>query len=128
MSTADPRHTPDAVEQVRRLEMLVRDGRERLSAPTITNLDHSRGRLEEAADSLRTLQMGLPGHTPAETAALRVQLGKLRAEIARLTVLLDSAATFYTGWVRLASSMIAGYQADGNPARPEAVRRLWLEV
>lgn len=128
MIAADTSHTTDAAAEVRRAQMLVQDARERLTVPSIANLDHCRSRLEEAADGVRALQTGLPGHQPAQKAALLLQLGTLRTEIARLAQLLDSAAGFHTGWVRLGSSLIAGYQADGNPARPEPVRRLSLEI
>jgi len=118
----------DPTVQVQALESVVRQARERLIAPSPANLDECRGRLEEAVNALRQLQMTLPGNDPVRNATLRAPLAALRAEIARLKTLLDNAAAFHHGWMRLAASIIAGYQADGNPAPTETIRRVWLEV
>jgi hypothetical protein len=118
----------DPEAAVRQLQAMVRKARMRLTAPTIENLDDCRGRLEQAIGLLRQLQTGLPSGDPKRDAALRAPLGELRAEIARVNILLDGAAAFHTGWVRLAASMVAGYKADGNPAQPESIRNVWLEV
>jgi hypothetical protein len=118
----------DPEAAVRQLQAMVREARMRLTAPTIENLDDCRGRLEEAISLLRQLQTGLPSGNPQRDTALRAPLGELRAEIARVNILLDGAAAFHTGWVRLAASMVAGYKADGNPAQPESIRNVWLEV
>jgi hypothetical protein len=120
--------TADPAAAVRELQAMVREARMRLIAPTIENLDDCRGRLDQAIGLLRQLQTGLPTGDPKRDAALRAPLGQLRAEIARVTILLDGAAAFHTGWVRLAASMVAGYKADGNPAQPESIRRICLEV
>lgn len=113
---------------VRSLQIMVRDARARLTNPTIENLDDCRCRLEKAAESLEQLQNTLRKGDCKTDAALALPLGTLRTEIARLSVLLDGAAAFHTGWVRLAASMISGYTADGNPAQPEARSRVVLEV
>jgi hypothetical protein len=120
--------TADPTEAVRELQAMVREARARLIAPTLENLDDCRGRLDQAIALLRELRTGLPSGDPKRDAALRAPLGELRAEIARVTILLDGAAAFHTGWVRLAASMVAGYKADGNPAQPESIRRICLEV
>jgi hypothetical protein len=121
-------HTADPAAVVRQLQAVVRDAGTRLTAPTIENLDDCRRKLEEAAAVLSQLQTGLPGGDRKRDAALAVPLGALRTEIARLTILLDGAAAFHTGWVRLAGSMVSGYTADGNPAPPEARSRVVVEV
>jgi len=118
----------DPAAAVRALQSLVREARARLVNPTIENLDDCRGRLEEAAEALGHLQANLPGGDRQRDAALAAPLGTLRAEIAQLTILLDGAAAFHTGWVRLAASMVSGYTADGSPAQPETRSRVVLEV
>lgn len=117
----------DPASVVRALQSVVRDARERLTDPTIENLDDCRGRLEEAAEALGQLQASLRGGD-CKRDALALPLGKLRGEIAQLSILLDGAAAFHTGWVRLAASMVSGYTADGNPAAPDFCSRVVLEV
>ena len=116
----------DPVPAVRALQSMVREARACLTAPTIENLDDCRGGLEEAAEALGQLQARL--RRGDGNRALALPLGTLRAEIAQLAVLLDGAAAFHTGWVRLAASMISGYTADGSPAQPAARSRVVLEV
>jgi len=113
---------------VQHLQETVRQARAHLVSPTPENLDQCRTRLDEAVSQLRRLQSALPSGNFRDDASLRAPLGELRAEIARLNILLDGAAAFHTGWVRLAASMVAGYTADGTPGQPEPARRVWLEV
>ena len=93
----------DPASAVCALQSLVREARARLVNPTIENLDDCRGRLEEAAKGLGHLQANLPGGDRQRDATLAAPLGTLRAEIAQLSILLDGAAAFHTGWVRLAA-------------------------
>ncbi len=118
----------DHLAAVNELQHVVRGARMLLTEPTVANLNDCRGRLEEVVKGLNQLQTNLPGGNFKRDAALRAPLGTLRADIARLTILLDGAAAFHTGWVRLAASMVAGYTADGTPGKPEPSRSLWLEV
>jgi hypothetical protein len=118
----------DPAAAAKQLEAMVRDARRMLTAPTPEILDECCHRLAEAAGVLRQLQTGLPSGDAKRDAALRALLGDLRAEIARLTILLDGAAAFHNGWVRLAASMVAGYTAEGTPAQPETAPRVMLEV
>ena len=113
---------------VKQLQQSIRDARALLIAPTPENLNDCQGRVDEAVTVLRQLQTRLPGGDSKRDSSLRAPLAELRAEIARLNTLLESAATFHTGWVRLAASMVAGYTADGTPGQPEPARRVWLEV
>ncbi len=119
---------PDPASGLRRVQEMVRDARALLVAPTPENLEECRRRVDEAVNVLRQLQSGLPSGDLKRDSALCAPLGELRAEIARLHVLLDGAAAFHTGWVRLAASMVAGYTADGTPGTPEPKRRVWMEV
>jgi hypothetical protein len=118
----------DPVAVVGELRVIVRDARMRLTAPTVENLDDCRRRLNEAATAFEQLQTALPTGDRARDAALAVPLGALRAEIAAVAILLDGAAAFYTGWMRLASSMVSGYTAHGTPPSSEGRRRVLLEV
>lgn len=120
------RRDPSAT--VKQLQERVRQARAQLISPTPENLDECRRRLDEAVNQLRQLQTLLPSGDFRRDSSLRAPLGELRAEIARLNILLDGAAAFHTGWVRLAASMVAGYTADGTPGQPEPARRVWLEV
>jgi len=118
----------DPVATVKQLQETVREARAQLVSPTPENLDECRRRVDQAVNLLRQLQTGLPSGDFRRDSSLRAPLGELRAEIARLNILLDGAAAFHTGWVRLAASMVAGYTADGTPGQPEPARRVWLEV
>jgi len=118
----------DPAATVKRLQETVREARAQLISPTPENLQECRWRVDEAVNTLRQLQTALPSGDLHRDASLRMPLGELRAEIARLNILLDGAAAFHTGWVRLAASMIAGYTADGTPGQPEPARSVWLEV
>jgi len=118
----------DAAATVRQLQETVRDARAQLISPTPENLDECRRRVDEAVKVLRQLQAGLASGDFRRDSSLRAPLGELRVDIARLNILLEGAAAFHTGWVRLAASMVAGYTADGTPGQPEPMRRVWLEV
>lgn len=118
----------DPLATVRQLQETVREARAQLISPTPENLDECRRRVDEAVNVLRQLQTGLPSGDFHRDSSLRAPLGELRSEIARLNILLEGAAAFHTGWVRLAASMVAGYTADGTPGQPEPARRVWLEV
>jgi len=118
----------DAGSTIQHLQETVRHARTQLISPTPENLEQCRTRLDEAVNLLRRLQTSLPSGDFRHDSSLRAPLGELRAEIARLNILLDGAAAFHTGWVRLAASMVAGYTADGTPGQPEPARSVWLEV
>jgi hypothetical protein len=74
------------------------------------------------------LQSSLPSGDSSRDGALAAHLASLRTEIAGVQILLDGAAAFYAGWMRLAASMFSGYTANGNPAPPETGRRVLVEV
>jgi hypothetical protein len=117
-----------AVVAVLQLHTVVRDGRQRLTSPTIENLDYCRCRMDEAANGFRQLQASLATVGRKPDAVLSSSLAALRAEIARVGILLDSAAAFHTGWMQRAGSMISGYTAKGTPDMPENRRRVILEI
>ena len=118
----------DPVAVVGELRVMVRGARMQLATPTVENLDACRRRLNEAATAFERLQIALPTGDRVRDAALAAPLGALRAEIAAVAILLDGAAAFYTGWMRLASSLISGYTAHGTPPPSEVRRRVLLEV
>lgn len=110
------------------LRDLIRDVCLRLIDPTVANLDECGRRLTETAPLFRQLQAGLPSGDRKRDAALREPLQGLRADLNRAAALLDGAASFHAGWLRLTESIVAGYTAGGAPAMPEARRTVWLEV
>jgi len=118
----------DHMAAVQHLQGMVRDARALLTDPTVANLNDCRSRLEEAVQALHELQTRLSSGNFRRATALRAPLGALRADIARLSMLLDSAAAFHAGWVQLAASLVAGYTAKGTPGQPEPSRSVWLEV
>ena len=99
-----------------------------LTNPTAESLDACRIRLEEAVHGFGRLQSSLPSGDSSRDRALSAPLGALRTEIAGVQILLDGAAAFYTGWMRLAASMVSGYTANGSPAPPETGRRVLVEA
>lgn len=123
-----PAGSQDHTAVVKGLQSMVREARARLISPTPENLEECRRRVDDAVNVLREVQTGLSAGGHRRYASLRAPLGELRAEIARLNILLDGAAAFHSGWVRLAASMVAGYKADGTPGPTEPARRVWLEV
>ena len=126
---ADHRHQPtQAVAAVRQLHAVVRDASQRLTSPTIENLDYCRCRMDEAADAFRQLQAAITVGGRKQDAALSASLAELRAEIARVGILLDSAAAFHAGWIQRAGSMVSGYTDKGTPVMPEGRHRVILEI
>ena len=123
---ARDKHSPAAV--VHELLATVRDARPLLTNPTAERLEACRARLEGAASALGRLQSSLPSGDRSGDGAVDAQLGALRIEIAGVQILLDSAAAFYTGWMRLAASMFSGYTANGNPAKAETGHRMLVEA
>jgi len=117
-----------AVVAVLQWQTMVRDARQRLISPTVENLDYCRCRMDEVANGFRQLQASLAGIGRRPDAALSTSLSALRTEIARVGILLDSAAAFHTGWMQRAGSMISGYTAKGTPDLPESRRRVILEI
>ena len=128
MAADNRRKSLQPVTAVRQLRAVVRDARERLTSPTIENLDYCRCRMDEAADAFRQLQAAIPAGGRKPDAVLSAALGELRAEIALVGILLDSAAAFHAGWIQKASCMVSGYTDRGTPAMPEDRRRVILEI
>ncbi len=118
----------DHAEAVAALQSVMRDARLQLTQPTVENLDACCERLNEAASALRQLQTELPAADRRATAELSFALKDLRAEIARFCILLDGAASFHTGWMRLARCIASGYTATGLPATAQATPRVLLEI
>lgn len=123
---ARDKHSPAA--GVRELHGMVHEARTLLTNPTAETLDVCRMRLEDAVNALGRLQSSLTSGDASQDGALAAHLASLRTEIAGVQILLDSAAAFYTGWMRRAASMFSGYTASGNPAPPEAGQRVLVEA
>jgi hypothetical protein len=123
-----PVQASDQMGAVAHFQRAVRHASQLLTEPSVANLDDCRGRIEQTVIAMHRLQAGLPSGNFKQDATLRRALGCLRADITLLTILLDGAAAFHSGWVRLAASMVAGYTAAGTPGQPELSRSVWLEV
>lgn len=126
------RHIPaegaSQAARVRELQTMVREARALLTNPTAEHLEACRSRLEEAVHALGRLQSSLPTGDPSRDKPLAAPLGALRTEIAGVQTLLDGAAAFYSGWMRLACSMASGYTANGSPAPSETRYRVLVEA
>jgi hypothetical protein len=128
MAVDNRRKSLQPVTAVRQLHAVVRDARERLTSPTIENLDYCRRRMDEAAGAFRQLQAAIPAAGCKPDDDLSTSLAELRVEIARVGILLDSAAAFHSGWIQRAGGMVSGYTDKGTPAAPEATSRVILEI
>lgn len=92
-------------------------------------VDASPAALEECAQALeqahahllRARGEGMPGLPPEA-------IQELRREIGRLAAILEQAATFHQGWVRLRNALTAGYSCHGAPAEFCPQPRLKLEA
>lgn len=124
----DNQHPVDAAAATGQLRDVIRDVCLRLIDPTVANIDECRRRLGETGLLFHQLQSSLPTGDRKRDAALRAPLQGLRADLNRAAVLLDGAASFHAGWIRMAESLVAGYTAGGSPGTPEARRTVWLEV
>jgi len=118
----------DLTTDILRLQNVLREARMQLIGASVENLDNCQCQVSDAADQLRQLQMAIGREKKKRAAGLSAPLRDLRAEITYIAILLDSAAAFHTGWVRLARSLSSGYSAGGTPVHPEAARRVALEM
>jgi hypothetical protein len=77
-------------------------------------------RLKELETAVRS---GENGHGKV----LRTELRRLRKELAQANALLEHAASFHSGWMRLLASITGGYNPQGEPARREPIRRISIQ-
>lgn len=77
-------------------------------------LESSLESLQRAVFEMSDLQIQV--QRTLQNADARPLAYALRAEIMRASRLLQSLASFYSGWERILGTMSAGYTACGNPA------------
>ena len=65
-----------------------------------------------------------PVSSPGSDDAALEQARLLQTSIGRATRLLESAAAFYTNWIRYLSALCGGYTGQGQPAALERGARL----
>lgn len=118
----------DPVAMVAQFLGKVREARGILSNPTADNLDECRRKLDVVAAEFQQSQALFPNVDLSGRTVLAAELGKLRAEIMRIAILLDGASGFYRGWIRLVGSMASGYTASGTPAPLETRGQVLLEI
>ena len=91
-------------------------------------LDRSAALLENARRGLRAAVDSFNLSDPPARARIRAKLGELQKGLRGHGMLLERAAGFYDGWVRLRNSLTGGHTAQGEPAPAEPGRRLLIEA
>jgi hypothetical protein len=91
-----------------------------MTSPTPEVLNRTAELLATAASCLDPPR----GHSPH---MLREAIS-LRASISRARLLLDSAASYHTGWIQQISATAAGYTAGGQPSPINHSARLQLHA
>ena len=107
-----------AVQEANRLLM---DPKPEALESSAALLEHARRGLRRAVDSFNL-------SNPPARAGMRAELEELRKGLRGQSLLLEHAAGFYDGWVRLRNSMTGGYTAEGEPAPVEPGKRLLIEA
>jgi hypothetical protein len=91
-----------------------------LLSPTPQQLDACARLLETAVSELSAL----PDTAPESKNDARAQARLLKKSIGRADRLLESAAEFYSNWIRFLGALCAGYTGQGQPASVEHDARL----
>lgn len=105
----------------------VRQARLLITTPSPQTLDRCRPLLEEATACLVRVRDSLNRAGQHREPALLTELTGLEQDVAGLGLLLEHAAGFYSGWIRLRNSLAGGYTAQGKPAEPGPSRRVSVE-
>ena len=110
-----------ALAALRRVSLVLKD-------PQPRALDNCQALLEEVRIGLRRAASTGDHLPPQAQARLRADLTEMRKLLLRNHLLLEHAASFYSGWLRFKNSMTGGYTAQGEPAAALAQSRLSLEA
>jgi len=109
-------HLVEALQLLQQVQALA-------AIPNPARLETSQALLEEALRHMQLLHLEASKSefhpTPAFTAAVRT----LRRQLQHTQRLLEQASLFFEGWARLKASLTCGYDAHGNPAPAEEIRR-----
>lgn len=110
------------------LNAAVQEANQLLMEPKPEALERSAALLEQARRGLRTAVDSFNVSGPPAGAGMRAGMEELRKGLRGQSLLLEHAAGFYDGWVRLRNSMTGGYTAEGQPAPVEPGKRLLIEA
>jgi hypothetical protein len=99
-----------------------------LAHPTPESLDACQPLLEQVRIGLRQAAARGGQLPPGVQAQLRADLTEMRKLLWRTHLLLEQAAGFYSGWLRLKNILTGGYTAQGEPVPALAQSRLSLEA
>jgi hypothetical protein len=83
--------------------------------------------LAESIKRLKELEMAIRSGASGPGKVLRTELRRLGKELAQANALLEHAASFHSGWMRLLASTTGGYNPQGEPARREPIRRVSIQ-
>ncbi len=97
--------------------------------PSVANLDQSRSHLEQACASLKELARTSDPSAAGRGSDMIARLRALQLTGRRVAVLVEGAASFQAGWLRVVSDLAAtgGYTPEGQPAPQLAPRSLSIE-
>jgi len=111
------------VEHLVEAQQLLQKVQALAAAPSPARLEKSQSLLEGALRQMQLLraETSKPDFqpTPAFTAAAQT----LQRQLQHTQRLLEQANLFFEGWARLKASLTGGYDAHGNPAPAEEIRR-----
>ena len=91
-----------------------------LLSPTPLQLDASAQLLQTAIAEL----VAVANSIPSSQSEARAQARLLKRSIDRAARLLESAAGFYSNWIRFVGALCAGYNGEGQPAPLDRGARL----
>jgi hypothetical protein len=105
----------------------VHDAARLVTNPTPEALDQSAALLEQACQRLQAITATPVSPDPEERLRAGASLEHLNHSLERLRGVLDHAAGYWAGWMRLKNAMAGGYTGQGEPAQALKAGRLSLE-
>jgi hypothetical protein len=105
----------------------VHDASRLVTHPTPEALDQSAALLEQARQRLQAITVAPISPDPEERLQAGASLEGLNRSLERLRGVLDQAASYWAGWIRLKNAMAGGYTGQGEPAQALKTSRLSLE-
>lgn len=93
------------------------------AAPSPARLETSQGLLELALRHMQHLKEAASEKDFRPKPELKMALRSLRQQLRQTERLLEQAGLFLEGWLRLRAILTSGYDAHGNPAPAEELRR-----
>lgn len=98
------------------------------AAPSPARLERSQELLELALRQMQRLQEAASEPDFRPTPEFRAAVHSLRQQLRQTERLLEQAGLFLEGWLRLKAILTSGYDAHGNPATAEELRRSLAEA